>query len=180
MLPLTHKTILCLVALSNAVYVHGASIGPRAQQDCNDTPNHICYGDPSGESQNLDPDDVAYAAAYLRQQGGLLTMPASFDCSDWSLYQMGTVLVLSKHIDTRANSSVSYADVATTIDGGPVEVATDATKKASLSGCGVHGGQTSAMVNASDPLYATDDYKNGHFSTGGIIIKIVKAPQTGA
>ncbi|CAK7219719.1 hypothetical protein SBRCBS47491_003943 [Sporothrix bragantina] len=168
-----YKTVLCLAALNKAV--SGASIVPRAGLDCNDTPKHICYGDPDGTSQNLDPDDVAYAAAYLRQQGGLLNMPASTDCGEWSLYQTGTVLVLSKHLNQRVNSSVSYADVATTIDGGG-DTATDATKSASLASCGTHGGQTSVLVNTGDPLYATDDYKNSHFSTGGIIIKIVKAP----
>lgn len=161
-----------------ATVVHGASIVSRAALDCNDTPNHICYGDPDGQSQDLDPEDIAYAAAYLRKQGGLLTMPSSPDCGDWSLYQTGTVLVLSKHVSSRTNSSVSYADVATTIDGGPAGIATDASKKASLSGCGVHGGQTSVLVNATDPLYATDDYKKGNFATNGIIIKIVKAPST--
>lgn len=162
------------VAFAIQQYI-GALASLAASADCNDTDQRICYGAPSGTSQGLDVEDVAYVAAYLRQQDGLLTMPTGkIDCSDWFLYQSGTVLVLSKHISQSLNSSVSYRDVADTIDGG--ESASDADKKNALIGCAEHGGQTLVKTNPNNLAYTTDEYKQNHYTPRGIIIKLVKAP----
>ncbi len=174
----TQRALVWLLAAGHIVLAQKVRTR-TTEADCNDTDRHICYGDPDGTSQNLDVDDIAYAGLYLRQQDGLLTRSASADCGDWTMYQIGTVMVLSKHLNPRINSSVAYADVAYTIDGGgDGSNISDADKKKTLLGCGTHGGQTAVIVNSSNPLYATDDYKNGHNSPKGIIIKLVRAPDS--
>ena len=42
-------------------------------------------------------------------------------------------------------------------------------------GCGENGGQLVVQVNASNPVYRTDQYKATEGTPEGIIIKIVKA-----
>ncbi|CAK7235154.1 hypothetical protein SCUCBS95973_009173 [Sporothrix curviconia] len=149
--------------------------------DCSDTDKLICYGSPDGTSQNIDVDDLEYVASFLRQQGGLLSRPAGNDCGDWTVTQTGSVLLLSKHLNPRVNSSVAYDDIAFTLDGGSDSGAnnvTDAVLKQTLLGCGTHGGQVAVIVHADNPLYATDKYKASKATPQGIILKVVKAPSS--
>jgi hypothetical protein len=39
------------------------------EASCGEDVTKICYGDPSGQSQNLNVDDIAYAAAQVRYVG---------------------------------------------------------------------------------------------------------------
>ena len=154
--------------------------GKRA---CGETAALVSYGKDGGESQNLDPDDIEYAAAYLRyladQNGNnpLWTMPPGFDCEEWGLplFGTGTVLGLAKHINPRTNSSVTYTDIAATIDGG--EDATAEQRAASLLGaCGTNGGQLKVTVNPDDPAYHTKEYLASGAKPQDIIIKLVRDP----
>lgn len=97
------------------------------RRTCGETAALICYGvNRQGTSQNLDVDNITYAAGYLRYLADtagdslLWTMPPEFDYSEWSLpvFGPGTVLALAKHINPCTNSSVTYYDLARTIDGG--------------------------------------------------------------
>lgn len=112
-----------------------------AKRACGETAPQVCY------TQNINPDDIAYAAAFLRYQADsngnpIWNMPSELDCSEWTLPLVGagTVLALAKHINPRTNSGVTYTDLARTIDGGVN--ATAAQLAASLLGsCGKKGGQ---------------------------------------
>jgi hypothetical protein len=158
----------------SAILLPSATCGEKAAQ--------VCYGKPDGTAQNVNLDDLAYVAAYLRYYGQstdppqALTIPATspFECAEWSLYVSGTVMALAKHINPKVNSTVLFEDIANTIDGG--ETATDAQKKASLTGCGQNGGSVGVLVNKANPYYATDAFKKSGATTDGLIIKIVKAP----
>lgn len=81
---------------------------------------------------------------------------------------------LTKHINPRFASSVSYADLANTIDGG--EFATPADVQGSLLGCGEHGGMVGVKVNTSEPVYSTPEYKASGARSSGVLVKIVRAP----
>jgi len=103
------------------------------------------------------------------------TMPSGFDCAEWTvdIPGAGTVLLLAKHINPRITSSVLYADMADTIDGG-VD-GTEEAKKASLMGCGTGGGMLGVKADAKNPAYNTDEYKATKAKPEGIILKVVKA-----
>lgn len=180
-----HSSALTFLALLPALGLATAPLSPLAKRTCGETTAQVCFGVNGGTAQNIDKDDIAYAAAYLRYladtngQNPVWTMPPEFDCSEWTLpiADAGTVLVLAKHIKPRTNSSVSYYDLARTIDGG-VD-ATPAQLKASLLGaCGSNGGMMGVTVNASDPAYQTAAYKASGAKPQDIIIKLVKAPSS--
>jgi hypothetical protein len=102
-------------------------------------------------------------------------VPRSVDCEEWTVPLPdggGPIIVLTKHITPRYNSSVLWEDIATTIDGGANPSASDV--KASLLGCGTHGGQMGAKVNTDNPIYSANDFKSGILRAGGIVIKIVR------
>ncbi len=158
----------------------------EARGQCGEGPTRVCYGVEGGESQNLNEDDVAYVAEYLRFLGEnnagsnkFWTMPKESkigECAEWTLPidDGGSVLALAKHISPRITSSILYEDLANAIDGG--KDATPDQKKAALAGCGKNGGQYGVTANTANPLYATDEYKNSGAKPEGIIIKLVKAP----
>lgn len=157
-----------------------ALLQPRA---CGETAALVCYGvNGAGTAQDLDPDDISYAAAYLRylaDEAGdpLWTMPPEFDCSEWTLplAYAGTVMATVKHINPRTNSSVTYYDLANTIDGG-VD-ATDAQVAASLLGqCGKNGGSVAVTANANDPAYLTPGYIASGAKPADVILKLVRDP----
>ncbi|KAM0739291.1 hypothetical protein ACQRIT_007028 [Beauveria bassiana] len=144
-----------------------SAIFPRAA--CGEGAQKICYG---------------YVAQYLRylndQNSGkdkFWTMPKAIDCAEWSLPvpNAGTVLALAKHINNRELSSILYEDLATAIDGG--KNAPDKGKN-ELLGCGKNGGQMGVTANTSNPLYNTAEYKSSGAKPNGIIIKLVKAPDS--
>lgn len=154
-----------------------------ARRSCGETAALVCYGTDGGMAQELDVDDIAYAAAYLRyladSDGGdpLWTMPPEFDCSEWTLPLFGaaTVMALAKHINPRTNSSVTYYDLARTIDGGTDP--TDDELAASLLGsCGAGGGEVAVTVDATDPAYLTDEYVASGAKPQDIIVKLVRDP----
>ncbi|RFU75894.1 hypothetical protein TARUN_6356 [Trichoderma arundinaceum] len=176
-----------LLTLGFAAVV-GRGIGPAPSQlhetraACGEGAQLVCYNTGGGTPQNLDLADIEYAGAYLRfladnDGDPLWTMPPEFECSEWTLPLFGaaTVLALAKHINPRTNSSVTYYDIANTIDGGPD--ATPEQKAASLLGaCGTNGGQIQVNVNANDPAYLTPEYIASGAKHESIIIKLVRDP----
>ncbi|KAI0861162.1 hypothetical protein F4860DRAFT_180299 [Xylaria cubensis] len=154
----------------------------RAAEVCYDTEtaNLICYNPPDGDPQDVAIEDVAYIAAYLRAYGAqirtgrLFNMAAADapDCGEWSVYAHGSALALAKHINSTVNTSVLFADIATTIDGGAN--ATPEQQAASLIGCGTSGGSFGIQVNTSNPAYTVSTYPAG-YTPGGMIIKIVSS-----
>jgi len=150
-------------------------------QICDEGSKLVCYGKPSGESQNINLDDLEYAAWEFRRLSedgpAFWTMPANITkrgCDEWMMFEIGTVLALAKHTNNRITSSVSFDDIADTIDGGPE--ATPEQREKAIMGCGGNGGQLLVQVKPDNPAYQTEKYK----ATGGtpkdILIKIVRAP----
>lgn len=157
--------------------------GPLASRaDCGETAARVCFGIDGGTAQDIDPEDIEYAGAFLRyiaetHENPLWTMPPEFTCSEWTIPVdgAGTILVLAKHINPRTNSSVTYSDLARTIDGGAN--ATPEQKAASLLGaCGGNGGMMGVTVDTSDPAYNTPEYIASKAKPQDIIVKLVRAP----
>ncbi|OTA97429.1 hypothetical protein M434DRAFT_7907 [Hypoxylon sp. CO27-5] len=154
------------------------------RRSCGETAALVCYGvDGQGTSQDLDLDDISYVAGYLRYladtAGGspLWTMPPEFDCSEWSLpvFGAGTVLALAKHINPRTNSSVTYYDIARTIDGG-ADATPDQVAGSLLGKCGTNGGEVAVNVDTTDPAYSTPEYIASGAKPRDIIVKLVRDP----
>jgi hypothetical protein len=156
------------------------SLSPRSAQICDDTETSalLCYTAPDNTPQDVLVADITYVAAYLRAYGaqskaGLLyTMSAADtpDCDEWTIYSHGTVQAIAKHINTTLNTSVLFADIANTIDGGAG--ASAAQKAAALIGCGTDGGSLGVIYNASNPAYLASTYPAG-YTPAGILVKIV-------
>ncbi|KAK4444322.1 hypothetical protein QBC34DRAFT_487857 [Podospora aff. communis PSN243] len=156
-----------------------------ASQNCNEGTRLVCYGQSGGTSQDVDVEEVAYVAEQLRAMSedgpAFWTMPANptlDECDEWTLYEpFGTVWVLAKHTSNRVNSSVSYDEMANTIDGG-VD-ATEEQRKNSILGCGTGGGQLVVQINASNPVYKTEAYKTTTGVPRDILIKVVSSKLQG-
>ncbi len=174
------STFLSLVPLA---LFGGALAGPvqgLAPRSCytTETPNKLCYTAPANVPQDVLVDDVLFIASYLRSYGAqvrtgrLFNMAAADtpDCGEWLVYAHGTAQAFAKHIDSKVNSSVLFADIATTIDGGAN--ANAAEKAAALIGCGTDGGSLGVTVNATNPAYKGSTYPAG-YTTSGTLIKIV-------
>lgn len=172
-----------LAILSGAAAAPGAPPGPGqalAPRTCyaTETPSRLCYTAPNNVPQDVVLDDVLFIASYLRSYGAqvrtgrLFNMAAAAapDCGEWLLYAHGTAQAIAKHIDNTVNSSVLFADIATTIDGGPNADSTQ--QAAAILGCGKDGGSLGVAVNASHPAYSGRTYPTG-YTTKGIIIKVV-------
>lgn len=158
---------------------------PRAAEVCDDTETTslLCYEEPNGTPQNVTVADITYVAGYLRYYGSSTPNPPHFftmtaadapDCDEWTLYTHGTVLALGKHLNSALNSSVLFADIATTIDGGPG--ASTAAQQAAIIGCLTAGGSLGVLVNSTNPAYNTSTYTSSDYTPDGILIKIVQAP----
>lgn len=119
--------------------------------------SRLCYSEGNGTPQNVDLEDVAFIAKYLRsysrqiKPGRFLTMDAKDTAGrgEWSVYSRRSTLVTVKHINDTVDSSVLFEDIATAIDGG--EKATPEQQQAALLGCGVNGGAVEVQANASKP-----------------------------
>lgn len=143
-----------------------------------ETPSLLCYTEPDNVPQDVLVEDVVFIAAYLRSYGAqirtgrLFNMAAADapDCGEWLLYAHGTAQAFAKHIDNTVNSSVLFADIATTIDGGAN--ANSTAQAAALIGCGTDGGSLGVAVNITNPTYSGPTYPAG-YETSGILIKIV-------
>ncbi|OAA74257.1 hypothetical protein LEL_07838 [Akanthomyces lecanii RCEF 1005] len=176
--------ILTKVILQSLLVAAATATALEPRAPCGETAGKVCYGVDGGTSQNLDPDDIAYVATYLRFLGTnntgsdkFWTMPPSVDCQEWTLpvTNAGTVLALAKHINPRINSSILYTDLANTIDGGENASATDKAK--SLTGCDKNGGQLGVIVDANALEYKTPEYIASKAKHEGIIIKLVRDPK---
>ncbi|RDA91591.1 hypothetical protein CP533_4627 [Ophiocordyceps camponoti-saundersi (nom. inval.)] len=148
---------------------------------CNEGTQLVCYDQ---APQGLDLADVKYAAKVLRSIARrnsdpprwTMSSPSDVDCPEWTMTisNIGSLLVLTKQINPRIVSSVTYEDIANTIDGG--EAASDADRANSLLACGSNGGQRGVKVNKQSPAYQAADFKEGRVKARGIIIKLVKNP----
>jgi len=146
-----------------------------------ETPARLCYTAPDNIPQDVDLSDVQFIASYLRAYGAqtragrLFNMAAADapDCGEWLLYSSGTASVFAKHINNTVNSSVLFADIATTIDGGP-NATPEQQQAASLLGCATDGGSLGVAVNATHPTYSGSTYPAGYV-TEGILIKVVSS-----
>ncbi|GJC90239.1 hypothetical protein ColLi_13077 [Colletotrichum liriopes] len=136
-----------------------------------ETPSQLCYTAPDNIPQDVLVEDVQFIASYLRSYGAqirtgrLFNMAATDapDCGEWLIYARGTAQAFAKHIDNTVNSSVLFADIANTIDGGVG--ANETQVAASLLGCSTDGGSLG-------PTYTGSTYPAGYV-TSGILIKIV-------
>ncbi|OAA56342.1 hypothetical protein SPI_07953 [Niveomyces insectorum RCEF 264] len=171
-----------LVKFVAATIAAAALFGGAAAQCDAETSKQFCYtADNGGTPQNVNTTDVAYVAAYLRAYGAqtkagrqlTMTVADAADCAEWSLYTHGTVLATAKHIDSTLNSSVLYADIANTIDGGAG--ATPAQQAAAILGCGTAGGSLGVVYDPTNPQYNTATYLADDYTPGGILIKIVSS-----
>lgn len=177
------QSLIKLASLALLCSAHPApEPGPVSVQACyaSEKTDLFCYDPPGGVPQNVAISDVAFIASYLRSYGGqtkagrLFNMAAADapDCGEWSIYAYGSALAIAKHIDNSVNSSVLFADIATTIDGGAK--ATPEQQAKALIGCGTSGGSFGVQVNASSPAYNATTYPPG-FKPSGILVKIVAA-----
>ncbi|TGJ81709.1 hypothetical protein E0Z10_g7045 [Xylaria hypoxylon] len=178
------KTAALFALLTASLAAAAPSLKPRLVQKraCGETADLICYGTNGGTPQNINPDDIAWAAQYLRNiaqvnngtDGTFWNMPPANDCEEWQLpLAFGeTVLSLAKHINPRINSSVLFEDTANTIDGGANPTA-ESFANSLLGACGTDGGMIGVYVNASNPAYLTPRYVSSRATPGGVIIKIV-------
>lgn len=171
-----------LVKFVAAAAAAAALFGSAAAQCDGETSDLFCYTTANGgTTQNVNTTDVAYVAAYLRAYGAqtkagrqlTMTVADAPDCAEWTLYTHGTVLATAKHIDSTLNSSVLYADIANTIDGGAG--ATAAQQAAAIIGCGTAGGSKGVAYDPTNPQYNTAAYLADDYSPGGILIKIVSS-----
>ncbi|KAK4164602.1 hypothetical protein QBC43DRAFT_378486 [Cladorrhinum sp. PSN259] len=175
--------IVSLALFGGAMAAPGFVAGPRATVAARtcleaETASRLCYTAPDNIPQEVLLDDVKFIASYLRAYGAqtragrLFNMAATDapDCGEWQLYSHGTAQAFAKHINNTVNSSVLFADIANTIDGGINNNSTQ--QEAALVGCGTDGGSMGVVVNATHPTYSGSTYPIG-YETGGIMIKIV-------
>ncbi|KAK4451532.1 hypothetical protein QBC34DRAFT_401272 [Podospora aff. communis PSN243] len=153
---------------------------------CGEPTKRICFGPDGGDSQNVDIEDIKYAATVVRGMikdpkknfsGAFWNMPAGdFGCAEWmvEIPDSGTVLTLIKKVSPRSNSSVLFDDVANTIDGGPNPTEEQLSK--SLLGCGTNGGMIGIQWNSSNPIYTSERYLATGAKPDGLIMKLVRAP----
>ncbi|KAI0098072.1 hypothetical protein GGR51DRAFT_439010 [Nemania sp. FL0031] len=152
-----------------------------ASCDATEGPELFCYTDGDSIPQEVDVADVQFVASYLRSYGAQTQAGRQFvmlaadtpNCEEYTLYQRGTVLALGKHLVPTVNSSVLFADIANTIDGGAS--ATPEQQMAALIGCAEAGGSFGVVYNASNPQYHTATYTSRGYTPDGILIKIVSS-----
>ncbi|EEQ91086.1 uncharacterized protein BDCG_06206 [Blastomyces dermatitidis ER-3] len=150
---------------------------PEPRHICFDeTPKLHCYNGGNDIPQNVAAEDVSFIASYLRAYGRqtrigrLFTMKAADapDCGEWVLYACGTAAAYAKKINMTYDSSILFADIADTIDGGK-KLEADSILK-----CNADGGSLGTQIaDLAAPAYLTKEYVDGHFKPDGIIIKIV-------
>ncbi|KAH8898659.1 hypothetical protein GQ53DRAFT_816894 [Thozetella sp. PMI_491] len=173
------KTVLITLLACSCIT---ASPMLEARQSCGEGTQHICYGAPDGQAQNIDPDDLDYLVANIRHvaskdpsKPAFFNMPPNSNrqCEEWTIASEGTVLVLAKHTSAQLNTTVLYQDIANTLDGG--EKATAEQKQNSILGCGKNGGQLGLVYDKNNTVYNTDTYKTWKATPSGLVIKVVHA-----
>jgi len=141
----------------------------------------ICYSDPGATPQNITLQEITYVAGYLRyygQQPGnpqfyTMNLPDADNCAEWQVTTKGSTWVMAKLVGDSA-ASVTFDDLANTIDGGAGANAT--TKAKALYGCNTAGGQMGVVLNATDPRYKQTQFTDGTYTNQGIVIKLVRNP----
>ncbi|OAA62981.1 hypothetical protein ISF_04857 [Cordyceps fumosorosea ARSEF 2679] len=154
--------------------------GPAsARCDAPEAERRICYNETGGTPQDIVPRDVLRAADYLRKYGSdpahafyTMPLPAADRCAEWDVTTYRSVRVLAKLHGQRA-AKVTFDDIADTLDGHRGRGRRKQTE-AALWGCGSNGGQMAVQVNASDPRYGAEEFKDGSFTNKGILIKVVR------
>ena len=160
----------------------------KRDSSCDEPTSLLCFGIGNlGAPQHINKSDIEYAASALRHiassdNNPLWTMPPEdpSTCSEWTIpvtNSKGTLLLLAKHISPGTYSSVTYNDLARTIDGG--KDATDEEKKDSILGaCGENGGMKGVVVDSGDEVYHSEEYVNSGAKPEGIVVKLVHAPES--
>ncbi|PHH93285.1 hypothetical protein CDD83_7984 [Cordyceps sp. RAO-2017] len=150
---------------------------------CNrpETTDRLCYSASIGAvPQNLDVADVRAVAQNLREYGRSVTRfwtmnsNDAANCAEWTAFCSGSVMVFAR-LNGRQRASVSYEDIARTIDGTDDGVNSTEESNIGLLKCGSDGGQMPVLVNQTSELYQRDDYKKLGLTNEGIIIKLVKS-----
>ncbi|KAJ3491614.1 hypothetical protein NLG97_g5560 [Lecanicillium saksenae] len=156
---MVHQPLSFTSLLSSLAMIHGAtaSVISLVPRTCFPTENgnQLCYRAPDNDPQGVDVKDVQFIASYLRAYGA--------GTRAGRLFSMAAK-------DTPDCADVLFADIATTIDGGPN--ATPEQQAAALIGCASDGGSLGVAVNASNPTYKGSTYPKGYV-TKGILVKIV-------
>ncbi|KAH7350435.1 hypothetical protein BKA66DRAFT_503964 [Pyrenochaeta sp. MPI-SDFR-AT-0127] len=183
------QTLFSYITLLLAALAQGKPFDKPARlqaRSCGETATLVCYGGTNGgTSQNIDTADIEYAGAYLRHLADtagnpLWTMPPETDCSEWSLpiFDAGTVLALVKHITPRSNSSITYYDIARTIDGLERDGSTKSSNPSLLSACATNGGQLGIVPDTTNEAYTSASYKASKATPSGLIVKLVRDPNS--
>ncbi|KFA45430.1 hypothetical protein S40293_11526 [Stachybotrys chartarum IBT 40293] len=141
----------------------------------------ICYNETGATPQNITLQEINYVAGYLRFYGRqpgnpqfyTMRYPEADNCAEWQVTMRGSTWVMAKLVGDN-QASITFDDLATTIDGGPG--ATAAQRAAALVGCNTAGGQMGVQLNTTDPRYQQPQFLDGTFSNTGIVIKLVRNP----
>ncbi|KAL8404763.1 hypothetical protein RB594_009584 [Gaeumannomyces avenae] len=159
---------------------------PRNQ--CMEGADKICYGIDGGQSQNLDVEMVQLRGPVppLPWETERQKAPRATPCPPSEPARAATrnghralpkgtgIRLLVKHTDPSITSSVTYEDMADSVDGG--EDATDSKHEAAVLGCGANEGQRRVVAKSSNPAYQTPEYKDTGANSEGIVIKLIGAP----
>lgn len=201
--------ILCLcvaagVTVAKAIDFSG--FGPDAVAACGETAARVCFGVDGGTSQDIEIEDIEYAASALRSIGqsndgsdalwsSMLppysrshnhctnpemtyscAVPSGVDCEEWQLPVSFGGTVMS--LAKHINPRINSSVLYTDIADAidGGEDATEEQKQASLLGCGKNGGMFGVVTDATNPAYNTQEYKDSKAQPSGILIKLVRAP----
>ena len=159
----------------------------------------ICYNTPRATPQNLNPKEVDFVARYLRAYQAeavangkfpFFRMPAETadGCAEWQVTAKGGTWVMAKLVGQQS-AAVTFSDIANAINGlglvasdeantivGGGEVSADDPRLASLFNCGTAGSQMGVIVNGTDPLYESEEFVHGGFTTGALLSNSFATP----
>ena len=106
-----------------------------------------------------------------------MDLPEADGCAEWQVTTKGATWVMAKLVGNSA-AAVTFRDIANTIDGGDIEAEEEnegnskddseaeiEVSEDSLAGCGEAGGQMGVIVDAKDPLYKTEEFVGGGFTS---------------
>lgn len=98
-----------------------------------------------------------------------MPLPDADNCAEWQVTTKGGTWALAKLVGDEG-AAVTFNDIANTIDGGATPTSEQIAK--SLTHCATAGGQMGVIVNATDPLYQSDEFISGGYTNQGIVSKL--------